>query len=446
MVACFPRLAARLIPGALLLVAVSQALSGCSSNTGAGIVAVHHKTYTVYLDVPPSIGHKGEIQVSEYFPRKLRVHPGDTVIWRNVGLSGHHTVTFGADRQVIPALYRVVGGESLDTAKVTLNNAVAWPCIAPGAHVSPELSSCPAAIPEGSTIPTWDGTGYANSGVITRYFGNPLGNPDVRQFALHISTNTEPGVYRYYDEIQQHMEGLLEVVPDATPTTSPAAVAARVPAEMKETVATIRAACTHEIASLGHGSDNEVVAGCGTVAGSYNDFFPDRPVIHSGETLTWINRSGAVGDYHTVTWMRAADFKDAPFGTIPYVIPVCGTTEVAPPLNSLRCAPAGENQFKFPTPSSSSGQRPPRSHRQASNPRRSLFSGGPIVTTELNFAAAFATLPSGAVYEPGGTSGFFPAPKPATPTDTYSLRFNRPGIYQFGCVLHPDMTGEVVVR
>ena len=445
MIAWLPRPAGRLIRGALLSMAVSQAFSACGTSTGAVAVTAHPRTYTVDLDVPPSIGHKGEIQVSEYFPRKLRVHPGDTVIWRNVGLSGHHTVTFGANRQVIPVLYRVVGGGSLDTARVTLNNAVVWPCVAAGAHVSPELSHCPDAIPEGSATPTWDGTGYANSGVITRYFGNPLRNPDVRQFALHISANTESGVYRYYDEIEQHMEGLLEVVPDVTPTTSPAVVAARVPAEMNETVATIKAACTHEVVSMRHGSNNVVMAGCGTVAGSYNDFFPDRPVIHSGETLTWINGSGAVGDYHTVTLVPVADFEGAPFGTIPYVTPVCGTIEVTPPLNSLRCAATSGSQFKFPAPSSPARSRP-STGRRASHLAAPPSGRGPIVTTELNLAAAFSTLRSGAVYEPGGTSGFFPAPNPATPTTTYSLRFNRPGVYQFGCVLHPGMTGEVIVR
>jgi plastocyanin len=402
--------AQRLIVAALLLTAASQTLSACGAGTAEHHLAADPQTYTVYLDVPPSLGHQGEIQVSEYFPRKLRVHPGDTVIWRNVGLSGHHTVTFGADRQVIPALYRVVGGASLATARLTVNEAVVWPCVASGVQVSPELSRCPNAVPEGNVTPTWDGTGYANSGVITRYFGNPLRNPDVRQFALHVSTSTEPGVYRYYDEIEQHMEGLLEVVPDATPTTSPAAVAARIPAEMNETVATIRAACGHEVASLRHGLNNVVVAGCGTVAGSYNDYFPDRPVIQSGETLTWINGSGAVGDYHTVTLMPIVSFEGAPFGTIPYVIPACGNAETTPPLKSLRCP------------------------------------GGGTVVTELDPAAAFSTLHAGATAEPGGTSGFFPAPYPATPTTTYSLRFNHAGRYQFGCVLHPGMTAEVIVR
>lgn len=404
------RRAQRLIVATLLLAVAPQTLSACGANTAAYQSAVDPQTYTVYLDVPPSIGHHGEIQVSEYFPRKLRIHPGDTVVWRNVGLSGHHTVTFGADRQVIPALYRVIGGASLATSRLTVNNAVVWPCVASGTQVSPELSRCPVAVPEGNTTPTWDGTGYANSGVITRYFGNPLRDPDVRQFALHISTSTKPGTYRYYDEIEQHMEGLLEVVSNATHTASAAAVAAQIPAEMNHVAARIRTACDHEVASLRHGSNNVVIAGCGTVAGSYNDFFPDRPVIKSGETLTWINGSGAVGDYHTVTLMPTASFEGAPFGTIPYVIPACGKAEPTPPLKSLRCT------------------------------------GGGTVATELDPAAAFSTLHAGAAAEPGGTSGFFPAPYPATPTTTYSLRFNHPGRYEFGCVLHPGMTGEVIVR
>lgn len=404
------RRAQRPIIAALLLVVALQTLSACGAGTSAHRLATDPQTYTVYLDVPPSLGHRGEIQVSEYFPRKLRVHPGDTVIWRNVGLSGHHTVTFGLDRQVIPALYRVMGGASLTTARLTVNAAVVWPCVAAGVQVSPELSSCPAELPEGNAAPTWDGTGYANSGVITRYFGNPLKTPDVRQFALHISTSTKPGTYRYYDEIQQHMEGLLEVLPNATPTPPPTVAAAQVPTEMNETVATIRAACRREVASLRHGSSNLVVAGCGTVAGSYNDYFPDHPVIRSGEELTWINASDAVGDYHTVTLMPAVSFEHAPFGAIPYVIPVCERAEMTTPLKSLRCPHGG------------------------------------AVLTELDPAAAFSTLHTGAAAEPGGTSGFFPAPYPATPTTTYSLRFNHPGRYQFGCVLHPDMTGEVIVR
>ncbi len=327
-----------------------------------------------------------------------------------MGLSGHHTVTFGADRQVIPALYRVVGGATLQTARLTLNDGVVWPCVAPGVHVNPGLSHCPDRIPHGDVIPTWDGTGYANSGVITRYFGNPLKSPDVRQFALHVSTSAKPGAYRYYDEIEQHMEGLLEVVPDATATAPPPAVAALIPAEMKKTVAGIRASCTREVASLHRGSSNVVVAGCGNATGSYNDSFPDRAVIRRGESLTWINGSGAVGDYHTVTFAPMVSFRGAPFGALPYVIPVCGDAKVQTPLRSLRCP------------------------------------GGGTVTTELDRAAAFATLRSGAVYDLIASSGLFPAPYPATPTTDYSLRFESPGKYEFGCLLHPGMTGEVIVR
>ena len=388
-------------------------LTGCGGSEASGRTAAKPQTYTVLLGVPPGIAKEGEIGISEFFPKVLRVHPGDTVIWRNVSLSAHYTVTFGTDREAIPSLYRVRYPAKLSTARVVLNNAVLWPCIDSSALVNPQLSECKYR-PDGPgsrSVRTWNGEGYANSGIIPRYFHNPLNEANPQQFALHLSPKIENGTYRYFAEIERHMDGEVEVEPTSVSIPSPSQVANEAPAAMTRAVQGVLASCKQELARLEHEGHYRFVAGCGNEEGSYNDFFPDRVVIPKGASIEVVNNSAAVGEYHSVTFAPVYAFIGAPFGAIPYFVPICGRKEVQLPLTSVRCP------------------------------------DGKLVSAELNPAASFATAKSGGTYRAGAynSSGLFPAPYPATPGKTYSLKFDSPGTYFFGCVLHPGMSGEVVV-
>ena len=387
-------------------------VAGCGATSVAVSVSAKPVVYTVLIDVPPEISREGEVQVSKYFPSLLRVHPGDTVVWRNVGFSGHYTVTFATDREAIPALYRGEDHGTLSHARVVLNNAVVWPCVDAGALVNPQLDECSGSAEMGRAVKTWNGHGYANSGIITRYFGNPLSESDVHEFALTLSRNIAPGTYRYFDETEPHMEGTLDVVAPQVSIPSPAAVSGEIGSDMKGAIQEVLEACARQVPRLRDTARYVIVAGCGTKTGSYNVFLPSKLVVPPGASVHFVNGSTEVGEYHTVTFAPVYVFIGAPLGAIPYVVPVCGTKIVEPPLHSTKCA------------------------------------SGKTVSAELDPAAAFATVHSGGSYKSKGfvSSGFFPAPYPATPQQTYSLRFAAPGSYFFGSVLQPGMTGEVIVN
>jgi plastocyanin len=389
-------------------------LVGCGGSDTSGGAAAKAQTYTVLLGVPPGISKEGEIGISEFFPKVLRVHPGDTVIWRNVSLSAHYTVTFGTDREAIPSLYRVRDPGKFSTARVILNNAVLWPCVDASALVNPQLTECKYR-PDGAvnrSVRTWNGEGYANSGIIPRYFHNPLNEANPQQFVLHLSPKMQSRTYRYFAEIERHMDGELKVEPSSVPIPSPDEVSKNAPVAMADAVQGVLTACKQQLTHLEHEGHYRFVAGCGDEEGSYNDFFPDRLVIPRTASIEVKNNSDPVGEYHSVTFAPIYAFIGAPFGAIPYFVPICGRKEVQLPLTSVRCP------------------------------------DGRLVSAELNPAASFATAKSGGKYKTGSynSSGLFPAPYPATPGTTYSLKFNNPGTYFFGCVLHPGMSGEVVVK
>lgn len=136
--------------------------------------------------------------------------------------------------------------------------------------------------------------------------------------------------------------------------------------------------------------DITVLAGAGQDVIAINAFFPGSVRIRAGDTVTW---QIASDEPHTATFLSGE-----PFPPDPVPVPGGGPTDIM--IN-----PVGF----FPT-------RAP---------------DAPVETYD------------GTGYR---NSGFLSNGKVTPPQGPYSLTFDTPGVYQYNCLLHPDMIGAVVVE
>lgn len=168
-----------------------------------------------------------------YTPSTIQIYAGDTITWQNNSLLEPHTISFGP----AATLARLARGL---VAPVPTRNG------------PPQLTLAPrVALPTGS--PTYNGTGYANSGLLGK--GG--------RWSI---TFTRPGTYRYYCLIHfPAMSGLVVVHPRPRP------------------------AHTYMVRS-GYGPDQSPV----------DAFFPEKLRIHVGDTVRWSP------GFHTVSFGPAS--------------------------------------------------------------------------------------------------------------------------------------------
>ena len=156
----------------------------------AGTVVVHPRPrpatlYHVLAGDSMEQQHRDLSAASDvFFPRNLTIHAGDTVSWTG----GFHTITFGPDavRQDLEHHLFVPTMGSDGRPALSLNPRVALPT--PGR--------------------TYDGTGFANSGLLLLR-GGKTAPPE-----YHL-TFTKPGVYEYDCLIHPDMDGTITVLPAA---------------------------------------------------------------------------------------------------------------------------------------------------------------------------------------------------------------------------------------
>lgn len=172
-----------------------------------------------------------------YTPGRINIYVGDTVTWHANSLLEPHTITFGP---------------------ISLLKGIAQQG---GLQVIPQRSGPPQlAVKPAMVLPTlrarYDGTGFANSGVLTKG----------RNWSL---TFTRPGVYRYHCLIHfPRMTG--EVVVNARPAPSH--------------LYTVR-------------------AGYGSATSPADAFFPDTLSVHVGDSVTW------VGGFHSIAFGPAGTLR-----------------------------------------------------------------------------------------------------------------------------------------
>jgi len=212
---------------------------------GLGAIGISHvsanqqsvsPTQRAAYAVTAGLGDQG-VAVNLFSPKYIDVYAGDTVTWRIGGALDPHTITFGP-----PALLKQLANNFM----VPVPQKAGPPLLA----LNPQ-----AAAPTRSA--TYDGSGYANSGVLAR---------KGQSWSL---TFTKPGTYRYICLVHgPGMSGVVTVHPRPT-----------------------------------RGKLYIVQAGDGMAAGQDNAnttestvFFPRALTIHVGDTVEWI------GGFHTISF------------------------------------------------------------------------------------------------------------------------------------------------
>lgn len=254
---------------------------------GASPPADGPQTYTVLVGWEnPNQG----IDINNYFPRSLSIHVGDTVRWV-VNTNEIHTVTFPWNALPPPILPAA---------------------LVPGANPSfSPVVFVPAAITQ---VPLgggqYDGTGFANSGVMGRDPGQ------VTDFSL---TFTAQGASKYACIIHgQMMSGEINVVGNQQSAPSPNQAMAEGRREIAAALAQVRAVQREAIAQVVPPVENADGTTSFTVLLGYGkgvnvdgnnvnidlmQFFPDKLVVRPGDNVTF-QLSAFTDAPHTVTFLN----------------------------------------------------------------------------------------------------------------------------------------------
>jgi len=317
----------------LWFVGAGVAVAGCSS--GPDVAA------TVLVDYDHD---EFATQFLRFFPEHVRVHPGDTVAFKQAWTGEPHTVTFGTSVDEVLAVTRplladyghlpqsevplevleefygaemtlprwftpppdegtsdgATGGEAApddvpagpptvsDTLVETppLPQALAQPCVVREGEL-PEDTSGPC---EDQELTPFEGTEvYYNSGVIP--YEGPAGN----QFVFEVSDTIAPGTYGYYCAVHGSIQsGVIEVVPADEPVDGPEQVASALRSEITTTLqpysAVFAGAARGEYSWKGddHGWNYAgLLTDDSAFSGIINEFVPETVTAAVNEPVTW---------------------------------------------------------------------------------------------------------------------------------------------------------------
>ncbi|HZU06310.1 MAG TPA: plastocyanin/azurin family copper-binding protein [Chloroflexota bacterium] len=209
-------------------------------------------------------------EVLEFLPSTVRIPAGGAVHWT---IKGFHNVAFASGEPYPPLILPLPGEQD-----VQVNPLVAFP-------VQPQ--------------PTYDGSGYFNSGL----------PPEPEQPFAWTLTFSQPGTYEYACIVHPNMKGYVVVEPAGTAVPSQAEVTAQGEREAQAYLAAARAKAAQQEATSepqpGGGTlwtvpmdipDNQQVA--------VHRYFPQHLVVQAGDTVRWVNQ--ALTEPHTVTFRAGA--------------------------------------------------------------------------------------------------------------------------------------------
>ena len=254
-------------------VAVIPVTANTSSQTYTVLVGLDNKATGAAIDA--------------YFPATIHVHVGDTVLWKR-NANEIHTVTFLGSMPKAPALL------------------VPMPNAPQGAMMINPMAGFPAMSKDGA----YDGTAYANSGIM---------GPDQGQSSQFSLTFTRAGSYQYTCVVHgvEDMTGTVVVddasmsVPtqaqdDAQAKTEMAALMAKIPAIAKAAVTEIPADVKNADGSTNH----FVLVGYTDGQIDLDFFFPQTLQVNTGDTVTWVFSKQDVAP-HTITFLNGATAPSA---------------------------------------------------------------------------------------------------------------------------------------
>jgi plastocyanin len=256
---------------AFLVTPLSLAMTTVASASSA-------QTYTVLVGAEDISKHTS---VMAYFPESLHIHVGDTVIWKQ-NTHEIHTVTFLAGATAPDLLVPAPSG--FPAGSLALNPIVAFP-----------------SVPQNGL---YDGLTYANSGIMSTDPGQTT------QFSL---TFTQPGTFMYLCAVHGlMMSGSVVVEVPSTNIPSPAVVADQAQKMIKQQLAHANGLFGMAMSQVPaaqknpDGTTNYTVL-IGWSLGQYDlmDFFPNKLVVHPGDTVKYMLSPMNVAP-HTVTFLNGA--------------------------------------------------------------------------------------------------------------------------------------------
>jgi len=375
----------------------------------------------------------------EYYPRTVTLRPGDTAVFRQTWTGEPHSVTMGTlvdtlVELVDPFIVRMKEGEPLPDepppgvmeaeeplpymfgdSLEEVNQLAAQPCYIESGDMPGDLSQpC-----EQQEQPDFKGTEtYYNSGFI------PYEGPGGNEFRVRLSDDIEPGTYYYYCNYHGPlMSGAIEVVGKGEAIPSQEEVNRRAREEIEQSAGPLRRELekaqagelevTEDEAALlrrsGHirpgttifrGNLSGLYAEEATFMAGINEFIPKEIQARVGEPVTWINLG-----MHTISF------------NVPRYFPVISVEDDGTVVYNPQVPPAAGGAPQPPEPFSNEeeGEGPPQ----------------PVRIDAGTF--------DGEGFWSSGLIG-------ADPWVHYTIRFSRPGTYKYACLIHPPMTGTVVVR
>lgn len=376
----------------LLLAVALFAAAACSS----GSKAAGAQSYTVMVD-----GHTDATPVafSAFFPRVVRIHPGDTVVFRAQYSGLPHTVALG--RAVDTALVRLQELAANDPTVLSkgpppeyavlprllpagpgdANQAAAQPCVVAGKATIPTTGACLL-----HELGTYDGSQQlATSG----WLG------DRQSWSVRFAESTPPGTYRFLCQVHgPDMSGSVQVVDNGTEVKDPDAVLAEGKAAREASLQRVQPG----FSLLRSGTSEHPLAGSGDPSAGdafITAFGPRGLTVPVGGSLSW-----TVIGTHSIAFKAPPDAiglrRDADDGTAH--------------ISAAATVPAGGPG------AGPAMQQPP-----------------PIIDGGSWDGSGFRS--SGIIFGP-------PPPHPSQ----FRLRFTRAGTYDLVCTVHVGMTGTVTVR
>ena len=353
-----------------------------------------------------------------YFPRTVYAHPGDELVFDQEWTGEPHTVTFGTN--VDEAVPRIEALEAkyaerepeteaeLAAATKEYEEATArLPVFDPYLDLAEQAAVLPCYLDDGTPgrgdapcpqreQPDFDGKqAYYSSGFIS-----PVGAQD-NVFRVPLSSDIEPGTYRYYCIIHfPDMQGRLVVRNADDELPSQSEIAAKARSEIEELARPLREAFADARAGNAKDPNGESI---------------DPPIAgyHSGEEYTV-----AVDEFVPKTWTARVDD------------PVTWTI-------------TGAHTISFGVPRYVPIYRERDDGTIERNPVIDRAAGGSPKAPPVDFT-------KGPVEIDGGTwdgTGFISSGLlGAEPVSRYTLRVSKPGRYRYACLVHPTMVGTLVVE
>jgi plastocyanin len=370
------------------------------------------QTFNVNVD-----GHnpKANEAFIAFYPSTIRVHPGDTVVFHEVGNGEPHTVTLGTTTDKIVAAFEKLTPKQQQGAppKSFIRLDATDPQLLPQGPGDAIQSAANPCFLDSGAPPKKGACAKASQPDFTgkQSFYNSGWLDSNTKFTVHLSSSISPGTYRFMCLLHREgMTGKVVVVPSSTSVASPSAQFAA----GQKTLATTEAKLASAAAALQQGKPpipvklpgaHPALAGSGnpSVEAAITEFGPPKVHIPVGGSVTWY----FIGA-HTVTFNSNKTDDDirtvAPDGTVH--------------LNAKAVAPAN-----------SPGEPAPKG-------------GGGGSGNAVHFKVVASTKWDGAGFL---NSGIFANSNPPSNIEGYTITFTKAGKYKYICTVHDNMKGEVDV-